>query len=90
MSQTYTQCVLHRPVPAANAAPGSPESVRVETDTAWIPTALARKGKVLKIKFPTGIWSLGWVVVEVGATWSTERVNAYSNDWRHQREVSDI
>lgn len=58
--------------------------------TSWIPEKFAKKGKYLKLR-KNNEWVDGWLVVEVGDTRQPEEfVLARSQDYRHQRDVSDV
>jgi hypothetical protein len=62
----------------------------VAVTTSWIAERFAKKGKYLKLKMGNE-WIDGWLVMEVGATRQPEEfVVARSQDYGHQREVSDI
>ena len=72
---THTQCFLRR--------------VNGSVQTSWIPTKYAKKGRFLRLR-EGNAWENGWEVVETYATQLTKDVQASSQDYRHQREVSDI
>lgn len=71
----YRQCVLKK------------QSV---TTTSWLPEKFAKQGKVLKLK-NDGVWDNGWKVDQVGSRRVLEdEVRERSQDYKHQREASDI
>jgi len=72
---THTQCFLRR--------------VNGRVQTSWIPTKFAKKGKFLKLR-EGDAWENGWEVVRTYAVLPSKEVQASSQDYRHQREVSDI
>ncbi len=74
-SDPYTQCKLRH------------EDGRI--DYAWIPKGLAQKNKSLKLKTDEG-WEGGWSVEEVWATSSLEWLQRRSQDYKKQRDFSDI
>lgn len=59
------------------------------TQTAWIPEVFANKNKYIKIK-TDGRWENGWQVVEVYGRMSAKQLTERSQDYKHQREASDI
>ena len=71
----FRQCKLHR---------GAQRTV------SWLPERFARQGRYLKLK-TDGEWQDGWRVMAVGSQRMTEQeVNERSQDYKHQREASDI
>ncbi len=57
-----------------------------QEQTAWIPEFLAHLGQPLNIKGEDG-----WIVVLVGQIRMTQdEVSKHSQDYKHQRKVSDI
>jgi len=58
--------------------------------TSWIPAEFAKKYKYLKLKGRDGTWTNGWQVIEVGATKEYDQAIEDSQDYKHQREASDI
>ncbi len=59
---------------------------RDKTTVSWLPTKFAVKGKILKLK---GID--GWVVESVGnLIQPSDIILERSQDYKHQRKVSDI
>ena len=61
----------------------------VET-TSWLPKWYAVKGKFLKLKTDAGEWENGWEVVDTFGTMTSDEVRERSQDYKHQREASDI
>ena len=53
--------------------------------TAFIPEQFAKKGKVIKIKYDDG-----WRITEIGIRLSEEVVVERSQDYKFQREASDV
>ena len=55
------------------------------SQTAWIPSKFAQKGKFVKIKDDNG-----WEVTSTGATRSYSEMNKRSQDYKKTRSASDI
>lgn len=73
---TYTQCRLRRG-----------ESWQVS----WVPSNMAIPGKYLKLKnSETGEWVDGWRVEAAFAVTTSFAANERSQDYKHQRNASDI
>lgn len=77
-SPTYTQCLMSR-----SSGTGRMQHV------AWIPTQFARKGRYVKIDFETGTVD-GWRIDETWAVQSAGDTNERSQDYKHQRDASDV
>jgi hypothetical protein len=72
----YKQCTLCR---------GS------KSTTSWLPEKFAVHHKYLKLKNADGTWENGWRVMSIGSQrWDESYLNERSQDYRHQREASDI
>ncbi len=58
----------------------------------WIPSDIAIPGKVVRLKeWPRDEeWSEGWTVVSAGPKKDGDKVEAAENDYKHQRETSDV
>ena len=76
MTETLTQCKMHRRHPATPA---------IAVDVAWIDTDLAKKGTVIKFRDLEGLYE----VVEVWSTKPKQEVEAFERIYLHQREASD-
>jgi len=58
--------------------------------TTWIPIKFAIKGKFLKLK-DEGIWTNGWQVISVyGPTKLYSDVKERSQEYKHNRSITDI
>lgn len=80
MAKEYfmTQCRLTRP-----------SKLGIEVTTSWIPNKFATVGSIIDIK-DKGVWSEGWAVTSAGCTMTADEALDRSQDYRHQREASDI
>jgi len=58
--------------------------------TTWLPQKYAKAGKFLKLKNDHGEWENGWEVIKTFAVQPTPEVKKNEQDYRHQREASDI
>jgi hypothetical protein len=58
--------------------------------TSFIPERFARKGKYLKLKGIDGRWVDGWRVESVGVRMLSSEASERSQDYKHQRNASDI
>ena len=58
--------------------------------TAWIPEEFAVIGRPIKLRKRGGEWDDGWVVEEVGARRLSTEVADREQDWKKQRQASDI
>lgn len=74
-SPTMTQCMLIRHV----------DKSKDQVDTRWIETRLAVKGQKIQVKATGDIWH----ILEVYATWPTDRVLAYEKDYVAMATVTD-
>ncbi len=57
--------------------------------TSWIPEEFAKLGKYIKVK-EDGKWEDGWQVKSLGERKMASYVLEWSQDYKHQREASDI
>lgn len=57
--------------------------------TSWLPQKYAKVGKFLKLK-NDGEWENGWEVLATFAVQPTAEVIERGQDYKHQREASDI
>ena len=73
--ETYTQCRLQRLTEEG-----------IQEMVSWLPTDIAKKGAVVRLKG----WTDGWKVVEVWATKRGDVVEAAVPDHRHHRKRTDI
>ena len=72
----YKQCTLRR---------GSGYTV------SWLPERFAVPQKYLKLKNENGSWEDGWRVSSIGSQrWDAAYLNERSQDFKHQREASDV
>lgn len=59
--------------------------------TSWLPEKFAVYHKYLKLKNADGTWENGWRVMSIGSQrWDQSYLMERSQDYRHQREASDI
>ena len=58
--------------------------------TSWLPQRYAVPGKHLRLRDEQGAWEDGWEVVETGSIALTDEVMLRSQDYKKQREASDI
>lgn len=75
-SETHTQCELRH------------KDGRILVS--WIPTAFAVPKRPLKLRERGAPWEDGWTVSACYSTLPTETVLAHEQDYKHQRETSDI
>lgn len=73
----YTQCKLIRK---------SVKDSGIITSTAWIPSTLAVKGKVLEIKAGDD-WQVGWKVLEVFSTVDKEYLDEQHKSYKGFHDV---
>lgn len=64
--------------------------VNGDIDHSWIPQKFAKKGKFLKLKNENGEWENGWEVIETWGVKASADVLARTDDYKHQREASDV
>ena len=74
----YTQCLLRKPT-----SKGYTERV------AFIPTTLAKIGKVVEVKVDDS-WDNGWTVTKTYATVSWDYLQPRERDYLSQRSASDV
>lgn len=78
----FKQCQLRRLTPDGPAVQ--------EFHTAWIPEEFAKRGKYLDLfDADTGVWEMGWEVVDVYTRMSEEYVREHQDDHKHQHKASD-
>jgi len=58
--------------------------------TSWIPEKYAKVGRSIKLKNNFNLWDYGWEVSEVFTRSMSDMVDERSQDYKHQREASDI
>ena len=66
-----------------------PEERGVLVTTSWIPEKFAKVGSIIDIK-ERGKWVNGWKVMTSGTRMPVSEASERSNDYRYQREASDI
>ena len=67
-----------------------PQRVNGVVTTSWIPQKYAKKGKYLKLKNDDGEWENGWQVIDTFGVRPTADIMERSQDYKHQREASDV
>lgn len=97
----YRQCKLRRKLRGdrkLEAGAWLQHSIVEDTDNtiyevmvSWIPDDIAKKGAKVRLKeFGPDVWSEGWEVVSVGDRREGDRVEVAVQDYKHQREQSDV
>ncbi len=58
----------------------------------WLPDKYAKKGSFIKIKTDDNVWDNGWEVVSIYSAikFDHNTMLKRSQDYKHQREASDI
>ncbi len=57
---------------------------------AWIPSKHARLGNYVKLRIRGEEWDDGWLVIEAKLSKETEEVMQRAEDYKRQRDASDI
>jgi len=76
----YTQCHLTR----------TGMDGMIEHYHTYVPSKIAKKDNIIKLKNEDGTWDIDWVVFETFNELSWETVNARSQDYKNTRKASDI